>query len=363
MSTQQMLDGIRILDLSRLLPGPACTWYLQGLGASVDRIEPLGGDLARHIPPFVDGVGVYFRCFAQGKRSLTLDTRQPEAQSLIRKLLPHYDVLVEGFKPGVLETMGLEPDQLLREHAHLVIARLSGYGQSGPMRDRPGHDINYISLTGLLSAQAVHEDQLALPAVQIADMCGALTAAMSISAALVKRFRTGKGQVIDVSLTDSALALSAPLLAGAIGESRLLKAGGEALSGGASFYRCYRCADGRWVAVGAIEPKFQKPLLDRFGGLSEETLAMGFQKETSDYWEEALKEACVTKVRTAEEAVQDEHFVIRGRVRNGQVLPPIGDIRGKLSAPGEDGRAILRDAGVHEKDIVEALTSGALSLD
>ena len=255
------LKEIKILDLSRLLPGPACTWYLQGMGASVDRIEPIKGDLTRFIPPLQEGVGVYFRCFSKGKRSMALDFRHPLAAELIRKLIPNYDVVVEGFKPNVLEAMGLAPDDLLKINPQLIVARLSGYGQTGPWSNRPGHDLNYLSITGVLSAQAQTSKGISIPAVQIADMCGSLTGAMSICAALVKRFRFGVGQVLDISLTDSALALAAPVLAGAIGENRGLRPGEEVLSGGASFYRNYCCSDGGWVAVGAIEPKFQKYLL------------------------------------------------------------------------------------------------------
>ena len=362
MSPEKMLEGIRILDLSRLLPGPACTWYLQGLGAQVDRVEPIKGDLSRHIPPFIDGVGAYFRCFSQGKRSLALNTRQPMAQAIIRALLPQYDVLVEGFKPGVMESMGLDPEALLKAHPSLVVARISGYGQSGPMADWPGHDINYISLTGMLSAQAVQKDELALPAVQIADMAGALTAAMSISAALVQRFRTGVGQVLDISLTESALALAAPLLAGAIGEGRQLRAGQEPLSGGASFYRCYRCADDRWVAVGAIEPKFQQQLIAQFGGLSEAQLSAGFLTQSSTHWETVLKEACVTQVRLATDVFEHAQHLARGRVNGRGILPPLGEIRGAVPDVGADGCAILSEAGIDPVQIAEAQASKALYL-
>ena len=173
----------------------------------------------------MDGVGAYFRCFAPGKRSLALDTRRSEAQEIIRQLLPQYDVLVEGFKPGVMEAMGLDPGTSVEGPSPSVIARISGYGQSGPMRDQPGHDINYISLTGMLSAHAIHNGQMALPAVQIADMVVRSRQPWRFLAALVQRFRTGAGQVLDVSLTEAALALASPLLAGAIGENRALKTG------------------------------------------------------------------------------------------------------------------------------------------
>lgn len=356
------LSGIRILDLSRLLPGPACTWYLQGMGALVDRIEPLTGDLTRVIPPFVKGVGAYFRCFSRGKRSLALDTRNPLAAEIILALLPSYDVLVEGFKPGVLEKMGLVPADLIKKHPTLIIARLSGYGQTGPLSLRPGHDINYLSLTGILSAQHVTSDEITIPAVQIADMCGAVTAAMAISAALVKRYRKGTGQVLDVSLSDAALALASPILAGAHGEHRELRPGKEALSGGLPTYRCYRCSDDRWVAVGAIEPKFQKILREAFGSLDPEALVQGFRTETSRHWEELLKHACVTRIRLASEVFVEPQYLDRARISGIDIQPPIGQINGEHPSLGADGHAILTEAQICPELVLNAIKVGALKL-
>ena len=173
-----MLDGVRVLDLSRLLPGPAATAWLAGQGAVVDRVEAPGrGDFTRHIPPFVDGMGSYFCATSRGKRSLALDLRRPEAGALIRSILPTYDVLVEGFKPGVLEAMGLGPDVLHAVNPRLVIARISGFGQTGPWSDRPGHDVNYLGLAGVLHATGRSPEGIVLPTVQVADMGGAMIAA------------------------------------------------------------------------------------------------------------------------------------------------------------------------------------------
>ena len=330
------------------------------MGASVDRIEPIKGDLTRFIPPLQDGVGVYFRCFSKGKRSMALDFRHPLAAELIRKLIPNYDVVVEGFKPNVLEAMGLAPDDLLKINPQLIVARLSGYGQTGPWSNRPGHDLNYLSITGVLSAQAQTSKGISIPAVQIADMCGSLTGAMSICAALVKRFRFGVGQVLDISLTDSALALAAPVLAGAIGENRGLRPGEEVLSGGASFYRNYCCSDGGWVAVGAIEPKFQKVLIDSFGSLKASDLERGFLTQTSTHWEEAFGHACVTRVRDAHEVLKHPQLLHRKRVVGTDINPPVGLIEGELPKLGEHGADILKDSGLPFSEIERYRREGLL---
>ena len=192
-----MFEDVRILDISRLLPGPAATWYLAGMGARVDRVETTKGDLTRHLPPYLNQTGAYFAATSWGKRSLSLDFYHPKACELLTRLLGHYDVLVEGFKPGVLEAIGLAPTRLQELYPSLIIARLSGYGQDGARADQVGHDINYIAEVGILAAQKRDEHGYAIPAVQLADMGGALCAALNIAGALYARSQNGLGQVLD----------------------------------------------------------------------------------------------------------------------------------------------------------------------
>jgi crotonobetainyl-CoA:carnitine CoA-transferase CaiB-like acyl-CoA transferase len=167
------LNGVRILDLSRLLPGPACSWYLAGMGAQVDRIEGPHGDPARHLPPFVDGVGAYFAALNHGKRSIAVNLRHASGIAAILQMVPHYDVVIEGFRPGVLEAMGLGPEVLLAARADLIVARISGFGQTGPWAKRAGHDLNYVGLSGVLARES-GTTAAGPPPVQVSDFAGLL---------------------------------------------------------------------------------------------------------------------------------------------------------------------------------------------
>lgn len=349
------LADVRILDLSRLLPGPACTWYLQGMGARVDRVESPGvGDFTRHIPPYVDGTGAYFAAVSRGKRSLALDLRKPGAASLVQRLLARYDVLVEGFKPGVLEAMGLDPAELLERHPKLVIARLSGFGQTGPWRDRPAHDLNYVGLTGSLAAAAEGPHGPAVPPVQVADLGGALIAATGIAAALYGRERTGRGRVLDVSLTEAALSFMAPHVVAFTAEGREPIAGGEVLSGGFPMYGVYRCADGRWLTVGAVEPKFQNAVASTVGAFGRDDLRAAFLTRPRDEWVELLAQACVGPVLAFAELAEHPQLRDRGAVaRLGEttwVRPPLADepLHGAVPGIGQHTDEILDEAGVDE---------------
>lgn len=363
------LDGIRILDLSRLLPGPACTAWLAGQGASVDRVETPGkGDFSRHIPPFVDGVGAYFAATSAGKRHLAIDLRRPEGLALVRRLLPHYDVLVEGFKPGVLEAMGLAPDDLLRDQPALVIARLSGYGQTGPWSDRPGHDLNYLGLTGVVPSLARMPDgRVAPPPFQLADMAGALAAAAAIASALVGAQRTGRGRVVDVSLTEAALWCASPMLLTATAEGADPTPYSLPLDGGLPLYGTYRCSDGRWLTVGALEPRFQVALAQ---GASvdplDADLADVFASAPRDVWVERLADACTGPGLAPSEVADHDQLLARDAVRRaGRATfvrpvagdwpedpgpaPPIGAHTDDVLADAgltADERAALRQAGV-----------------
>jgi len=363
------LRGVRVLDLSRLLPGPACTWYLQGLGARVDRVESAGkGDFTRHIPPFVDGCGVYFAAVSRGKRSLGVDLRAAGAGALIRRLLPHYQVLVEGFKPGVMEAIGLAPDQLVDEFPGLVVARLTGFGQTGPWQDRPGHDLNYLGLTGAMAAAQRSPAGLAIPPVQIADLTGALVAAMGIAAGLYGALATGRGRVLDVSLTEAALSTFAPHLTGFTAEGRSPKPGGEVLTGGMPVYGTYLCADDRWLTVGAVEPKFQAELASHLGRIDRPSLERAFRQRPRDEWVDLLERACVGPVLDVHELVDHPQLRDRGAVQRlastTWVRPPLSDLEataGTVPGLGEHTDAVLGDAGITGEEIAAMRDSGLVA--
>lgn len=347
-----MLEGVRVLDLSRLVPGPACTWYLQGMGASVDRVEPPGaGDFTRHVPPFVDGVGSLFAALGRGKRSLALDLRKPAAVAALRAMLPRYDVLVEGFKPGVMEAMGLDPAELLARYPRLIVARISGYGQTGPWRDRPGHDLNFMGLSGALALAAPGPAGHAPLPVQIADLAGAQVAASGICAALFARERSGSGRVLDISLAEAALSFMSIWVPGATAEGRDPEPGKGILHGGVPLYGTYRCADGAWLTLGALEPKFQAALTAHTGGVSRSELEAAFATRPRDAWIADLAEACTSEVLGPNGLHEHPQLRERGAVvRLGQttwVCPPFGAVVDEpLPRVGEHTDAILGEAGI-----------------
>ena len=244
---------MRVLDLTRYIPGPLCTALLADMGADVIKLEePPLGDPVRALPPARGGESALHAALNRGKRSLLVDLRRPAGAELARRLAAGADVLVEGFRPGVLAGRGLGPDALLAEHPRLVYCSISGWGGEGPLARRAGHDLNYLARAGVLAGLSAGEGgRPAIPLAQLADSAGALAAALGVLAALAARDRSGRGQVVDVSLFEAALALNATALA-------RLEDGAPAreLSGRFACYNVYRCGDGRWVALGALEPKF-----------------------------------------------------------------------------------------------------------
>ncbi|MCB9759035.1 MAG: CoA transferase [Alphaproteobacteria bacterium] len=317
------LEGVRVVDLSRLLPGPYCTWLLTSLGAEVIRIDPPGGgDYARLMPPVVAGTGVFYAAINRGKRSVILDVRSDRGRDALHRLLETADVLVEGFKPGALAREGLAPAELRARHPRLVIASISGYGQTGPLRREPGHDLNYQGYAGAVAATA----DLAPGPVQVADLAGgALMAAVGICAALVGRGKDGQGRWLDISMTEGVLALMGPQLAVAAAEQRDMQPSGEMLTGGYSTYRTYRCADGGLVTVGPLEPKFQLRLAQQIGqemlDIRPEAMAALFASRPRDAWVTLLEGCCVGPALTASELPAHPLHVARGAFESVLGLP------------------------------------------
>jgi alpha-methylacyl-CoA racemase len=317
------------------------------------------------VPPFVDGHSAFFSSLNAGDRSAGIDLRHPEGVAVVRALLAHYDVLVEGFKPGVMEAMGLDPAELVREFPQLIVARISGYGQSGPWRSRPGHDVNYLGLSGALADTVQAGDGRGVPGVQVADMAGALTAALGIAAALVGRAQGHGGRVLDISLAEAALAAYGPHVATLTADQRDARPGGELLSGALPTYGTYRCADGRWLTVGALEPKFQALLAETTGTVQREGLAQVFASADRDVWVERLAEACVGPVLAATEVQDHPQHAARGAVvvrgHTTFVRPPLGPqdwAPGPVAAVGEHTELVLREAGVAEDLVLAARQAG-----
>ena len=368
-ASDRPLDGVRVLDLSRLLPGPACTWYLAGQGARIDRVEPTRiGDPTRALPPFQDGVGVFFAALNAGDRSLALDLRHPSAPAVLARLLPHYDVLVEGFRPGVLEALGLGPDVLAQRVPRLVVARLSGFGQTGPWASRAGHDLNYQALAGVLAMAGLNADGAPhAPPVQAADLGGALLAAFGIVSALLARERTGRGRVLDVSLAEAALSLVSPHVSTLTAEARPARPGGELLTGAVPVYGTYRCKDGRWITVGALEPRFQAALAAEVGPIDQAALREVFATRDRDDWVDALEEACAAPVLDPGELADHPQLAARGAVqrlgRTTFVRPPLAPADwavGDVAKLGQHSAEILGEAGFSAEDLAALRGSGAV---
>jgi crotonobetainyl-CoA:carnitine CoA-transferase CaiB-like acyl-CoA transferase len=277
------LHGIRVLDLSRLFPGPYASLVLSDLGADVVKVEdPDPGDYLREISPGM------FAALNRGKRSVVLDLKSAEGAAQLRRLCVAADVLIESFRPGVLERLGF-PD-LLADPGRLVICRISGYGQSGPWRDRAGHDIGYVAVAGVIARNG------GVPAVQLADFFGgAQGAVIGVLAALVERARTGRGRVVDVALAQGSTGLLVPHL------GELPDAPQNMLDGSRPCYRVYACRGGGRYALGALEPKFWQRFCDAVGrpdwadkamdpSLAPEVDAL-FTTRTREEWDAALRKA------------------------------------------------------------------------
>jgi alpha-methylacyl-CoA racemase len=265
------LAGIRVLDLSRLLPGGYCSLLLSDYGADVLKVEDTGeGDYIRWAPPRYAGVeasaaSAPFLALNRGKRSLRLDLKREEGRAVLLRLVRAHDVLLESFRPGVLDRLGVGYERLRAENPGLVYCAITGYGQAGPDRDRPGHDMNYLARNGLLGLTGTPGGPPVPAAGQIADIGGgALMAAFGILAALYERERTGEGQLVDVSMTRAAQSWLALVAARFFADGAVPRRGELELAGGLACYRPYRCADG-WVTLGALEPKFWQALCRGLG--------------------------------------------------------------------------------------------------
>ncbi len=373
------LAGVKVVDLSRLFPGPYCTLLLADLGADVVRVEDhKGGDMVRHLPPHAsDGQGVTFHALNRGKRSVALDLRSDDGKAALRQLLAHADVLVESFRPGVLERMGFAPEALLEANPRLVVCRISGYGQDGPDRLRAGHDINYAARAGVLGMM---KEPAVLP-VQVADLVGgSWPAALQIVSALFAREHTRRGSVIDVSMTEGAHAMLVMPLARHASSSEAVGAGNDILAGAVPCYGVYPTKDGH-LAVGALEPKFwlgftsalgleelrdQGFALDDEGELVRARVTAKLAEKTTAEWEEFFRahDVCVEPVRAPEDVGRwDPQLATRGVATivdvGGERIPlPRTPLRlsqaAERPAPmlGQDTREVLLGWGV-DHDVVE----------
>ncbi|MDH5207037.1 MAG: CoA transferase [Burkholderiaceae bacterium] len=381
------LAGLLVLDLTRLLPGPAATMHLADLGADVIKVEDTGeGDYMRDFPPTVRnaaGRAVHpaYEATNRGKRSIAIDLKSPQGREVLLRLARRADALIEGFRPGVLDRLGLGWETLHAENPKLVVCSLSGYGQTGPLAQRAGHDINYIAMTGVLDQNRAHGEP-AIPNLQMGDLLGGTLSALGmVLAALLSAQRSGQGRYLDIAMTDG-------LLAHHFFPVSELDAGGtpraeqSLLTGGVACYRVYRTADDRHLAVGALEHKFWKAfcgaaalpeLVERHWAYGEapgsDAARATIARVARRVGEKGLAEwlavfdgvdCCVTPVLTPAEALEHPHHRARGLVvRKGDVteIAPLAQLGGHgwMPAPapaqGEQTRAVLAELGYATGDI------------
>ena len=375
------LSGVRVLDLSRLLPGPVATLYLADLGADVVKVEDTGvGDYARKLGSSPGVVSAFFRAVNRNKRSVAIDLKLPEGCELFRALVRDADVVVETFRPGVMASMGLGYDALADINPALVYAAITGYGQTGPRAQRAGHDINFLGYAGVLEQTGSRGSAPALSNLQVADLLGgAASATIGILAALVGAQRTGRGRSIDVAMADATLAHNIFALHALEQWGRTLPRGEDLLTGGVPAYGVYGTLDGRWLAVGALEARFWERLCATIGridllpgGLAtgdegrrvRDELAAHFASQPLAHWIRrfANVDCCVTPVLTLDEALDDVQFRARGRVVDDhdgirQYAPPFKvsghdfAVRRVAPAQGEHTTDVLREAGLDADDI------------
>jgi alpha-methylacyl-CoA racemase len=388
------LSGIRVLDLTRLLPGPVCTLHLADLGADVIKIEDTGaGDYARTLGVEPGKTAPVFAAINRNKRAMRLDLKKRDGVEVFLRLVRDADAVVEGFRPGVVDRLGVGYTACREINPRIVYCAISGYGQTGPYRDRAGHDVNYCSYAGFIDQVGSEQGDPVIPNIQIADILGgAVVPAMGILAALLDAQRSGKGRYVDVAMTEGVFVHNLQALAAVVSTGKAHPRGTDFLSGREPCYSIYRTADGRHMAVGALERKFWERVCDvlqrpdlkachweiraeagardaRWG--KAQTSAI-FAAKPQAYWVDkfAGEDCCVSPVLTLEESFRDPQILSRGMVmRDGgtlQFAPPLKmseyEFAAERVAPkvGEHTDEILREAGYTRTEIEGLRTSGVI---
>lgn len=384
------LNGLKILDFTALLPGPFATLCLSDLGAEVLWVKsPTRPDMVDFLPPYIDELQMSAASLylGRGKRIIRLNLKAPEAVQIVYRLISIYDVVIEQFRPGVMERLGLGYDKLKGINPALIYCSLSGYGQKGPLSQKAGHDINYLALSGLMDYSGRKSTGPALMGMQVADLAaGAQNAVIGILAAANHRLMTGQGCYLDVAMIDGLMAFHALYGASFLAGGAAPQREGEVLNGG-SLYDFYETADGKYVSVGPLEINFfsefcdllGRPDLAPFGVLPpdmeavKEELKKIFKSKTREEWSVIFAEsdACVEPVLTLEEALNSDHIRMRGMVRavklpSGrevrQIGSPFPEARKRdLRPPEECTEEIMQFLGYRKEEIEELRREGVIS--
>jgi alpha-methylacyl-CoA racemase len=372
------LSGFTVVEMAGIGPGPFCAMMLADMGADVIRIDRLA-------PGFLGGGGTIID---RGRRTIALDIKKPGATDIVLRLLDKADAVLEGFRPGVMERLGLGPDECLARNPRLVYGRMTGWGQDGPLAQAAGHDLNYIAITGALHAMGHAELPPTPPLHLVGDMGGgAMMLAFGVLCGLLEAGRTGRGQVVDAAICDGASLLASAYHGKLQDGGWINQRQSNMLDGGAHFYGCYVCADGKYVSIGAIEPQFYRLLLERCGIDDPEfqqqweraqwpqlraKLAGIIAGRTREQWCALLEgtDACFAPVLDFEEAPRHPHHVARSSfIKTDGIVHPAPAPRlsrtpgqaGAVPAPGAHTEELLVELGLAQAEIQALREHGAIA--
>mgnify|MGYP001812269476 CR=1 FL=1 len=379
------LQGKRVIEFAGIGPGPFCGMLLADMGAEViviDRKQEADQESVTDLQP-------EFVVVNRGKRSVALDLKQPGTDEVVLRLLQSADALIEGFRPGVMERLGLGPDTCLATNPRLVYGRMTGWGQTGPLAQAAGHDLNYIALSGALHLAGRADSPPTAPATLVGDIGGgAMMLAVGVLAAMVNAQSTGRGQVVDAAVTDGSV-LATSLIYGLFAAGRWSSSReSNLLDGGSHWYDCYECADGQYVSIGALEPEFYALLLEKLGLDDDpdftaqydpqrwpelkQRFADIFKTRTRDAWCELLEgsDACFAPVLDFEEAPDHPHNRARGAftkvdgVQQPAPAPRFSETVSEIASPppesGQHTDDVLADAGFAAGDIATLREQGII---
>jgi len=376
------LQGIRIIELAGIGPGPFCGMLLADLGADVVLVDRKGGSL-----PF--GSNPKFDITRRGKRSIAVDLKQPGAAEAVLRFIEGADGLIEGFRPGVMERLGLGPEVCLARNPRLVYGRLTGWGQTGPLSHAAGHDLNYVALSGILYHGGHRDSPPAVPPTVVGDIGGgAMFMALGLVSGILRARETGQGQVIDAAITDGCAVMSTLVQIMRLQRLWADRRQSNVLDGGAFWYDTYECADGEWISVGALEPQFYRLLIEKCGLAGEELngaqfdvarwselskrFAALFRTKTRAEWCVLLEgtDVCFAPVLSLSEAQLHPHNVARNAyvdvagVRQPAPAPRFSTTPPEIRSPppeiGADARQLLGEAGFSPDDIAALVAAGVV---
>lgn len=387
------LKGIRVFDLSRLLPGGFCSMLLGDFGAEVIKVEEPGrGDYIRWTPPFLKDQSAYFLAINRNKKSLVLDLKNPKGRDVFLRLIRKADVLIESFRPGVVDRLGIGYQHVAKVNPRMIYCSISAFGQSGPLRNREGHDLNCLAISGLLSVTGVKGGPPIIPGVQLSDYAGGMMAATAILLALIEREKSGQGQYCDTSMLDAITSWMGMHIVKYLADGVLPGPQDSMFTGAFACYNVYKTKDDRYVALGALEEKFWSnfcrfidredliPLQWREEIVQErmkEELSLLFREKTMAEWLEMLdgKGICFSPVLNIEETLNFPHLQERGMFQDiggeeGETIPQVGfpiklsNTPGAYFFPppqmGQDSQSVLQKAGFSIEEIQQLEEDGII---